>query len=380
MILGIIGVVFAFIPFVGPFIAIPCILVGLPLSVAGFVKNRRRGLGAGRAIAGMVCNGVAIIVAITSITITAVAVNEIDEALSGNTGPSNNPSRSVSRSTPATTNGNSPTIAADATRAATGGDSSTVTPTTTPEPELFGGDSSNYEVGVDIVPGKYRTAGPARSEWGPCIFARLKTAGASLQQFDQVLDVQQIHGWGLVVIEPTDGGFFTQNCREWTPVAVQSSATAAPTVEGSTPVPEPTIVRLPLGQYNPPTAEQHAIEQNERRLKALYGATPEPPWDPPKEPGSRAGKPIANSFRDGYWSVGGDIRPGVYETNGPPVGRQTEYPCTFARLRTLDGKIDDPEAVIEIVDIWLPPQRTQVTIKPSDAAVYSSNCRSWRLR
>ena len=52
MILGIIGVVFAFIPLVGPFIAFPCIAVGMPLSIIGFVRNRRRGQGKGMAIAG----------------------------------------------------------------------------------------------------------------------------------------------------------------------------------------------------------------------------------------------------------------------------------------------------------------------------------------
>ena len=39
MTLGIIAIVFAFIPIIGAFIAIPCIFMGLPLSSVSFVKK-----------------------------------------------------------------------------------------------------------------------------------------------------------------------------------------------------------------------------------------------------------------------------------------------------------------------------------------------------
>ena len=82
MILGIIGVVFAFIPLVGPFVSIPCIAIGLPLSIIGFFLNLRRNQGKGMSIAGIVCNGIALALTVISIVITVTAVNEITESLS----------------------------------------------------------------------------------------------------------------------------------------------------------------------------------------------------------------------------------------------------------------------------------------------------------
>ena len=54
MILGILAVVFAIIPIFGWIIAIPCLLLGLPLSIIGLIQNRRRGHGYGMAIAGII--------------------------------------------------------------------------------------------------------------------------------------------------------------------------------------------------------------------------------------------------------------------------------------------------------------------------------------
>ena len=76
MILGIIGVVFAFVPLVGPFITFPCVAVGLPLSCVGFVLNRRRNQGKGMAIAGIACNTVAIVLFIISIAFVVAVFGE----------------------------------------------------------------------------------------------------------------------------------------------------------------------------------------------------------------------------------------------------------------------------------------------------------------
>ena len=54
MVLGIVAVVFAFIPFVGAFIAIPCAVVGLPLAGVGLKRKMDAGEGRGMAIAGIV--------------------------------------------------------------------------------------------------------------------------------------------------------------------------------------------------------------------------------------------------------------------------------------------------------------------------------------
>ena len=64
MVLGIIAIVFAFIPIVGALIAIPCIVVGLPLSSVSFVKKKRAGEGIGMALAGMATNIVALVMVI----------------------------------------------------------------------------------------------------------------------------------------------------------------------------------------------------------------------------------------------------------------------------------------------------------------------------
>ena len=60
MVLGILAMVFLWIPFVGWIIALIMVAVGLPLSVVGFRKARREGEGAGMSITGMVLNIVAI--------------------------------------------------------------------------------------------------------------------------------------------------------------------------------------------------------------------------------------------------------------------------------------------------------------------------------
>ena len=64
MTLGIIAIVFAFIPILGAFIAIPCIFVGLPLSSVSFVKKKRVGEGIGMALAGMATNVIALVMVI----------------------------------------------------------------------------------------------------------------------------------------------------------------------------------------------------------------------------------------------------------------------------------------------------------------------------
>ena len=73
MILGIVAVIFAFIPVAGAFIAFPCLAVGLPLSAVGFFRNRSRGEGKGMAITGIVTNVVAFVFVVLWITVLASA-------------------------------------------------------------------------------------------------------------------------------------------------------------------------------------------------------------------------------------------------------------------------------------------------------------------
>ena len=63
MVLGILATVFVWLPILG-LIAIPIAVVGLPLSIAGLIKGRRRNTGTGTAIAGVLTNTFAMAVAL----------------------------------------------------------------------------------------------------------------------------------------------------------------------------------------------------------------------------------------------------------------------------------------------------------------------------
>ena len=80
-------------------------------------------------------------------------------------------------------------------------------------PTEFGNGS--FEVGVDIAPGTYRSEGPADARALFCSFARLKTAGASYTDLDELIEIQNVQGPAIVTIEASDGGFFSQNCQTW---------------------------------------------------------------------------------------------------------------------------------------------------------------------
>ena len=370
MVLGIIAVVFAFIPLVGLFIAIPCIAVGLPLSIIGFVRNRRRNQSRGMATAGIACNSVALVVTIISIAITAAAVNELDEALSESTSTrSSNPFTGIS-----TTSGSNPTPHPTSTTGGASSPSQTVS-APTPTPAYFSGsDRIRYEVGVDIQPGTYRTAGALRAEWGECSFTRVRSVGGDTSDPDEVLESREVSRWETVTILATDREVFSSNCHEWIPVQQAAMASSE-----SPDAPTPTPVRLALGAYNPPSEEWGIMEETERQYIIESGGTPESTPFVSMEAGfhKELGEPPYGNFTDGYWAVGVDIFSGDYVTEGPPLGRRVEYPCTFVRLRSADGKVNDPNEVIEVVDIWLPPKETVVTVEPTDGAVYSSNCREW---
>ena len=75
MILGIVALVFGFIPIFGAFIAFPCIAVGLPLSGVAFYQGRKSDSGVGMAIAGIATNVVAFVVILLWIVVIAVAIS-----------------------------------------------------------------------------------------------------------------------------------------------------------------------------------------------------------------------------------------------------------------------------------------------------------------
>jgi hypothetical protein len=85
----------------------------------------------------------------------------------------------------------------------------TVTVTYTPQPPpgqpktVFG--DGLYQVGVDIAPGVYRSAGGKG-----CYWSRLKTLDTS-----SYIDSNLNDGPQTVQILPTDGAFNTKNCQPW---------------------------------------------------------------------------------------------------------------------------------------------------------------------
>ena len=77
MVLGIIAIVFVWIPLIGPFIAIPCIAVGLPLSGVAIYQGKQRGTGIGMAVAGLVTCLVALVIIIIAIVIVGALIAAI---------------------------------------------------------------------------------------------------------------------------------------------------------------------------------------------------------------------------------------------------------------------------------------------------------------
>ena len=74
-----------------------------------------------------------------------------------------------------------------------------------------------FQVGFDIAPGTYHSEGPESCIGVFCTFARPRDPRNSWTDVDNVIDVQNVRDAAFVTIEPTDGGFFSQNCKTWVP-------------------------------------------------------------------------------------------------------------------------------------------------------------------
>ncbi len=131
MVLGIVGLVFAFIPLVGV-VAWPMVIVGLVLGILGLLRaNRGEATNRGAAITGIACSAVGLIVCVAWVTVLAAA-------------PTPN-----STSAPALPSTTGATAIASAAPAA-------------PSPQTSF-DDGTYEVGVAVAPGKYRAPGDGGS-------------------------------------------------------------------------------------------------------------------------------------------------------------------------------------------------------------------------
>ena len=80
LVLGIISVAVGFIPFCGTWAIIPAI-VGLVLGIIDCVKKSKAGNPKGKAIAGIVCSAVAIVIIIIYYLITRSALKTAEDAL-----------------------------------------------------------------------------------------------------------------------------------------------------------------------------------------------------------------------------------------------------------------------------------------------------------
>lgn len=80
LVLGIISVVVAFIPFCGTWAIIPA-AIGLILGIIDWVKNQKEGQPKGKAIAGTICSVIAIVIIMAWWAIAAKTINKAADEL-----------------------------------------------------------------------------------------------------------------------------------------------------------------------------------------------------------------------------------------------------------------------------------------------------------
>jgi hypothetical protein len=67
-----------------------------------------------------------------------------------------------------------------------------------------------YRVGIDIVPGTYRSAGPSPEGGSDCYWARLSSLNST-----HIIDSNIGTGPQVVMIAPSDKAFLTRSCQTW---------------------------------------------------------------------------------------------------------------------------------------------------------------------
>lgn len=80
-----------------------------------------------------------------------------------------------------------------------------------------------YEVGVDVQPGTYTSAGAWPGSLLPCTWSRVaELPHGGVATIDSGTSIGPV----TVTIEPGDGGFFTAGCRGWSQASGPSSVDA----------------------------------------------------------------------------------------------------------------------------------------------------------
>jgi hypothetical protein len=85
-----------------------------------------------------------------------------------------------------------------------------------PQPVTHFGDGK-YEVGTDILAGRYKTTGPPDGAADKCYWARLKDFSGAMMRSNIAMGYGN-KGPDVVVIEPGDKGFESRFCGLWTRV------------------------------------------------------------------------------------------------------------------------------------------------------------------
>jgi hypothetical protein len=80
------------------------------------------------------------------------------------------------------------------------------------KPSVEGIGDGIWEVGVDLQPGKYKTAGPEDNALGQCYFSRLETGDGSI---GDIIANNLTEGPATVTIKSSDGMFESKGCQPW---------------------------------------------------------------------------------------------------------------------------------------------------------------------
>jgi hypothetical protein len=175
VILGIVGVVFSWIPFLDVLTMLGAI-IGLILGVIAMFGSRKTTAGIGIGLC------------ILATVFTSMVMNQVTDALH-------------------TTSGSS----------STSGASGLGYPTAPVAPPLPAGpvttfDQGTFVVGQDIKPGTYKTAGATPNWMRYCYWARLSTTDGTL---NSIIANDGGQGPATVTISPGDAAFKTSGCQTW---------------------------------------------------------------------------------------------------------------------------------------------------------------------
>ena len=86
----------------------------------------------------------------------------------------------------------------------------TYTPPPPPRPKTMIDTDGRYQVGIDIVPGTYRSGGRGADGEADCYWARLRSLDTN-----DIIERNSSPGPQVVVIQASDAAFLTHNCQLW---------------------------------------------------------------------------------------------------------------------------------------------------------------------